>query len=159
MSEPHQEQKEIENRVRPMLDQYNYFIIGICIAGIGFSVSQTIGSSLSFCQIPLGLAILFWGLGIHYGLRAISFAISKEGLKFQYFEAIKKAVEISGGNPGLMVIAEENLVVYREGINLKLEAVVKKANSSIKWLYRFLIFGVLCFLFWHILQMYSNGMN
>lgn len=156
MSEPHQEQKEIENKVRQMLDQYNYFIIGICIAAIGFSVHQTIGASLSIHQIPLGLATIFWGLGIHFGLRAISFAISKEAIKHQYFESQKQLGEFVSNAPFSAPIAEETLNTIRDQAHKTLREVTEKANSRIKWQYRFFILGIFCFLVWHIIEMYFN---
>lgn len=45
-----------------------YYIIALCVASIGFSVTQTMGASLNYFQIPLGLAVICWGVSIYIAI-------------------------------------------------------------------------------------------
>lgn len=70
-----EEQKEIQKQFRQQQEKYTYYVIALCVAAIGFSVHKTIGLPLKWIQIPLGVAVLFWGISIYCGLNFIRYTM------------------------------------------------------------------------------------
>ena len=51
-------QADLIKTFREQQQKYAYYIIALCVAGIGFGVQKTIGMPLRQTQIPLGVSIL-----------------------------------------------------------------------------------------------------
>ena len=70
------EQLEIQNQFRNQQEKYTYYLIGLCVAAIGYSVNMTIGQELHYSQIPLGIALLCWGISCYCGLEVVGIGIN-----------------------------------------------------------------------------------
>lgn len=65
------EQLELHKEFREKQEKYAYYFVALCVASIGFSITQTTGQSLKWIQLPLGISVLSWGISIFCGLRYI----------------------------------------------------------------------------------------
>src|SRR5690242_5004679 len=50
-------------------NQYTYFIIGLDAAAIAYAIGKTDQRTFEWVLLPLGLAILAWGLSLYAGIR------------------------------------------------------------------------------------------
>jgi hypothetical protein len=69
-------QKEVYQQFRNSQDKYTYFLLAAAGAAIGFAITQTQGKPLSWTQLPLALAVIFWGLSFYYGCYFIEYITS-----------------------------------------------------------------------------------
>lgn len=83
------EQEEIRTQYRQQQEKYIYYIIALCVAAIGFSVHKTIGLPLKWTQVPLGIAVLSWGMSIYYGLRFLRGGLNILYDNHNYYEIIQ----------------------------------------------------------------------
>jgi len=144
-----EEQKEIQKQFRQQQEKYTYYIIALCIAAIGFSVHKTTGLPLKWIQIPLGIAILSWGISIYCGLKFISYVISTLYANNAYLDIIQ------GKNPDIGV-QPQKIEAATKGIKQAMESNTERANNFSTWQNRLFIIGFIAFLVWHILEMYNN---
>src|SRR5690606_18949994 len=71
-----EEQKELRIQFRQQQEKYVYYVIALSVSSIAFSVYQTTGRHLEWSHIPLGVAVLSWGLSVFCGLRFLAYVIS-----------------------------------------------------------------------------------
>ena len=57
---------ELHKQLRMVQDKYTYFLLAIAAAAVAYAIKLTTDSTLSFSKIPIGIAILFWGLSFDY---------------------------------------------------------------------------------------------
>jgi hypothetical protein len=134
-------QFNLQQEYREKQEKYVYYLIALSVSAIGFSIYKTDNQSLTFSQIPLGIAILSWSISIFCGLKFLKYIISNLYANNAYFEIIK----------------ENN----QDSINAKIKGFRKamKINSKSMSIYfkiqGFLFyFGILLFIVWHIIEMY-----
>lgn len=134
-------QFNLQQEYREKQEKYVYYLIALSVSAIGFSIYKTDNQSLTFSQIPLGIAILSWSISIFCGLKFLKYIISNLYANNAYFEIIK----------------ENN----QESLNAKIKGFIEamKINSksmSIYFKFQGLLFylGILLFIAWHIIEMY-----
>ncbi|NNH18505.1 hypothetical protein HLB01_05555 [Bordetella trematum] len=59
-------------RVDASREKYSYFQLGAAGACIAFALTQSKDQVLGLIHIPLGLALLLWGLSFYFGSKSIS---------------------------------------------------------------------------------------
>jgi len=47
------QQNDLQKQFRDKQEKYVYYLIALCVASIGFSITKTSGESLKWIQIPL----------------------------------------------------------------------------------------------------------
>lgn len=141
------EQLELHREFRDKQEKYAYYVIALCIAAIGFSVTQTIGQPLKNIQIPLGLAIICWGISINCGLRFIGIIVSSIHRNSMYFDLIQGKDSIAGKHPEKIEIGLE---VYHKGS----DELSKKSSSLYNWQERLFYIGIILFITWRLLEMF-----
>lgn len=127
-------------------NKYIYFLLAVTASAVAFAVQKTDGYIITDSLIPLGIAVLLWGVSFYYGLKNILW------------------VQAS-------IIANYNLLQFEKGIHpqqptdLSSHAVVvdtlrdiiddnsDKAQFYQIWQFRLLITGAVFFLEWHVLEM------
>ena len=142
-----EEQKEIVKQFRQQQEKYAYYIIALCAAAIGFSVTKTSGQPLRWVQIPLGLAVFSWALSMYSGLKFLSYVISSLYTNNEYFEILKGNDPKVGNHP-------ERINAAASGIMQAMEINSNRANSYAVWQNRLFYFGMMTFIIWHVLEMY-----
>ncbi len=61
--------KHLSNKLSETQTKYTYFLFAVAASAIAFSIQRTTGETLSWCQIPLGLAVVCWAGSFFSGCR------------------------------------------------------------------------------------------
>ena len=123
-------------------------MIALSVTAIGFSVYKTTGLQLKLTQMPLGLAILCWGLSVFCGLRFLKYVISTLYANNAYFDIIQGRDSEIGTHP-------QKIEAATSGVKQAMETNSNRASSYSKWQERLFYSGIILFLVWHILEMYQ----
>jgi hypothetical protein len=146
------EQKEIRNQFRQQQEKYVYYIIAMSVAAIAFSISSTNGIPLKYTQIPLGIAVVSWGISIYCGLTFLRYGMSILFANNAYFDIINGTSALVGKDPITIELASKALK----------EVVEKNMKTGSKYFYHeetFFYIGVVSFIIWHVLEMYVLGIK
>ena len=126
--------------------KYTYYIIALCVAAIGFVVTQTIGKPIKYIQIPLGGAVAAWCISIFCGLRFIQYQIAGLYNNVEYLKIQDGTSEMIAYNKGLIP----------QALNMMREILEKNGNKASKlanWQDWCFYLGIFLFIVWHILEM------
>lgn len=146
-----EEQKEIQRQFRQQQEKYVYYIVALNVTAIGFSIYQTTGKTLNCTQIPLGLAIISFGISIYCGLKFLKYLISNLYTNNEYFEILKGAHPEIGNNSQKIQLAS----------GIMKDIMIKNSNNASKFMTfqeTFFYFGIILFIVWHIIEMYKNSL-
>lgn len=134
-------QFNLQQEYREKQEKYVYYLIALSVSAIGFSIYKTDNQSLTFSQIPLGIAILSWSISIFCGLKFLKYIISNLYANNAYFEIIKENNQES---------INAKIKGFREAmkINSKSMSIYFKIQGFLFYL------GILLFIAWHIIEMY-----
>lgn len=143
-----QAQLQIQNEHRSQQTKYRYYIIGLSVTCVGFSVYQTTGQSLSFYHIPLALSIISWGISIYLGLKYLQYFLSILYADNALFKIRDGHEETVGSNPLLIKTAID-------GVTEAIKNNIKKSAKLANWQERFFYIGSFLFIIWHIITMYN----
>jgi acyl carrier protein phosphodiesterase len=144
------DQIEIKKQFRQQQEKYTYYLIALCVAAVAFSITITRDVSLRYSQIPLGLAVLAWGLSIYFGLKFIQTIISALASNNSYLDVLKGSHPKVGDNPQKIEYASN---ILKEAMEEK----SKTAGKFYDWQNRFFYIGFISFIAWHILEMYLKS--
>jgi hypothetical protein len=147
-----EEQREIQKQFRQQQEKYVYYMIALSVTATGFSVYKTTGLQLKWTQIPLGLAILCWGLSIFCGLRFLKYVISTLYANNVYFDIIQGRYADIGTHP-------QKIEAAKSGVKQAMETNSNRASAYSKWQERLFYCGIVLFLVWHITEMYQVTPN
>jgi hypothetical protein len=139
---------ELYKTHRESLTRYTYFLLAAAGAMIGLAVQQTSGLVLETSQLPLALAVVCWGLSFYFGCMHVAYVNSNLYTNL----SINSAVD--GTHPSLKDKSASYVHAAIEGMHNAFEYNANKANGFGNWQFRFLILGAICYLAWHVLQMY-----
>jgi hypothetical protein len=142
-----EEQLEIQKQFRQQQEKFIYYIIALAVAAIGFSVVKTTGQPLKLIQIPLGLAILFWGLSIYYGLNFLKLITSTLYANNVYFDILQGLHPEVGKHPERIEAASSGI---KQAMTRNSDKASKYASRQEKLFY----FGIVLFITWHLFEMY-----
>jgi len=134
--------------LRESQNKYVYFLLAIAGAMIGLAVQQTSGIGISSSQSVLALAVLCWGISFFFGCRYIAYVNSSIYTNIDILKAGK------GQHPDLKDKPLEHIQAAIEGMLMAFNSNAEKANSFARWQFIFLIMGAICYLSWHIFEMY-----
>jgi hypothetical protein len=137
--------KFIEARIEKLIfsakalsEKYVYYLLAIDAACVGFSVNQSKDLRLTYYQIPLGIAIIFWGISFKYGLNQISKFERQTSLNIRKLKLIISNTPFDNQDNVELYNVEEIIARFR-----------KNQNS-------YFAFGAFFFIIWHVLRMYNN---
>ena len=143
---------ELYKSLRESQNKYIYFLLAAAGAMIGIAVQQTTNAVLDKSQLALAVAVLCWGLSFFFGCRHIAYTNASIYTNIDILRAEK------GIHPKLKGKSVEHIKAAIEGMSDAFSYNSDKANSFAQWQFKFLIIGAVCYLFWHILQMYSRSL-
>lgn len=144
---PSEEQLEVYRQHNATSDKYAYFLLAAVGAAIALTINQTQTAKLSLSQIPLGVAVVLWGLSFYLGCRHI--LLVKATL---YSNGILLRVQ-HGEDP----VAGRNIEAIGITTDVMREIIEKQsrgAGRTAAWQFRCLVLGGVAYLMWHIYEMW-----
>jgi hypothetical protein len=142
--------EELVKQFREQQHKYAYYIIALCVAGIGFVTTQTMGKPLKITQIPVGFAVLAWCISISSGLNFIQYQISGLFNNIEYLKMPEGTNKLTGTHP-------EKIKMGMKIMEELLEKTSRKASRAAQWQDRFFYMGIGGFIVWHVLEMIQAG--
>ena len=127
-------------------------MIALSVTAIGFSVYKTTGLQLKWTQMPLGLAIICWGLSVFCGLNFLKYVISTLFANNAYFDIIQGRDSEIGAHP-------QKIEAATSGVKQAMKTNSNRASSYSKWQEKLFYSGIILFLVWHIIEMYQATPN
>jgi hypothetical protein len=137
---------EVYRQLRTSQDKYTYFLLAGAASAVALAVNRTTGASLSYWQVPLGLAVLCWGLSFYFGCRHIAYVNSNLYANSELLKVQSGTHPLAGRNPQLATAAAE-------GITKAMEANSEVANRYGHLQFRLLISGGILYIAYHVLEM------
>jgi hypothetical protein len=127
-------------------DKYTYYMLTAAGGAVALAVNQTHGAGLEWAQIPLGLAVLMWGISVFCGARRLMYV---NAVLFANLDLLR--VE-SGNHPE----AQELWKIHAasEGIRSAAASNSKKAGGFAMAQFRFLVAGSVLYVVWHVTEMW-----
>ncbi len=141
-----QAQLDIQKQLRERQDKFVYYLIALCVAAIGFSVTQTVGQKFEYLHYLLGTALLCWVISIFCGFQFQQIVMKGLFANNQYFDTIGGHLE--GVEPSALVdeVAKNILREKRDNYS--------KRSQRNFILQQYLFYaGLILFLAWHVIQM------
>lgn len=139
-------QMQLHNQLSVSQGKYTYFLLAIAASAIAFSTQITKDSVFSFSLIPLGLALLCWGLSFYCGCQNIRYSNSNIIANIELLRVEAGEHPDAQTHPQLMQAASE-------GIRIAFESNTDRLCSYNNWQFRFILIGALSFIFWRLIEM------
>ena len=139
--------REIYRQLRISQNKYSYFILAAAGAAIAFAINQTQGSSISYSQIPLTVAVLCWGLSFFFGCRQLAYVSST-------LLANAELLKVESGRHKQVGEHPQRMAATSQGIREAIEYNSNHANCLAHMQFRFLIAGAIMYIAWHVLEMW-----
>src|SRR5215204_717165 len=117
---------EVYRQLRLGQDKYTYFLLAAAGAAIGLAVNQTQGSALTWSQVPLGIAVLCWGLSFTFGCRHLVYVNANLYANAELMKVERGENPTVGQHPQMIGAA-------REGIQKAFDDNSDRANFYSKW--------------------------
>lgn len=143
-----EQQIELHRLFRQQQEKYVYYIIALCVTAIGFSVYKTTGQELKWTQLPLAISVGCWGLSIFCGLRFLKYILSSIYVNTGYLNILQGIEPGVGTHPEKMKIAASI-------VKQTMESISEISNNLSKWQERLFYSGIILFIVWHVLEMYT----
>ncbi|MFZ1081826.1 MAG: hypothetical protein WAO19_07865 [Candidatus Kryptoniota bacterium] len=137
---------EIYKSLRAAQEKYDYFLLAASGAAIGFAMTQTRTASISWSQIPLGFAVVCWGLSFFFGCRHLQYVASSLYANFELTKVQNGSNPLSGTDP-------QRIQAASEGIRKAIQSNSDRSNCLARLQFRLLVAGAICYIAWHILGM------
>jgi hypothetical protein len=139
-----EEQKELRIQFRQQQEKYVYYVIALSVSSIAFSVYQTTEQHLEWSHIPLGVAVLNWGISVFCGLRFLRYVNSTLRSNIDCNEILLGHHPDIGDDP-------QKIKAASSGVMKAIQINSRRAKRL--WQEYFFYLGIILFLFWHILMM------
>lgn len=140
-------QLEVYRALRESQSKYTYFLLAAAGAAIGFALTQTQNIGISCSQIPLGIAVILWGLSFYFGCRRLAYVNST-------LYANSALLNIESGQHPEVGNHPQHMQAASEGVRQAIESNSEIANKLGHWQFRTLIAGAVFYVSWHVLEMY-----
>jgi hypothetical protein len=127
-------------------NKYTYFLLAVTASAIAFSVQKTSGLKLTWSMLPLGLAVLLWGVSFFFGCKNLLWVQTSIYANYSLLQ-LQKGVHPEQPDHAQLLEAAIS------GVRSALESNIKNAQFYAQWEFRLLIAGAVFFLAWHIVEM------
>ena len=141
---------EVYRQHRTTQEKYVYFLLAAVGAAIALSVNQTQREPLEWSQVPLGVAVLLWGLSFYSGCRHLAYVQSTLFANAAMLNVESGRHPEVGNHPQLIAAASE-------GIRVAMETNSNRAKRFANWQFRLLILGAISYLGWHVYEMWLRS--
>ncbi len=137
---------EIHRQHRSGQDKYTYFLLAVTASAVAFSVQKTSGLKLVWPMLPMGFAVLLWGISFYFGCKNLIWVQTSIYANYSLLQLHKGVHPQQPDHP-------QKLAAAISGVRSALELNAKSAQFYAEWQFRLLIAGTVLFLAWHILEM------
>jgi len=134
---------ELHKAHREGQEKYIYFLLAAAGAAIAFAITQTQTATITLSKIPLGLAVLCWGLSFFFGCQQV---LQSSNLLQQNYQLLR----MQGGLHPDFPSDPASVAVIEKYLNEQ----VNKSGHYGRWQFFLLISGAVFFIIWHVLEMY-----
>lgn len=124
--------------------KYNYYIIALAVACVGFSASITTGMKIFPLTLPLGIAVLSWFATVYTGLSLINWRIASGQANIELLTLQSGHHKIAGSNRQLIDRGTKTLSSILNDNNKK---IINRGKVQIYSLY----IGIIMFVIWRVL--------
>lgn len=123
--------------------------MAVAASAIAFALHTTAESPLRYSQIPVGLAVAFWSVSFFAGCALQN--LIHASLRFNHKLLNMKAGldPLGGGDPAKIAFGVDTLWSM-------LDKNHTKSSRWAKWQLNCLIAGAVCYVVWHVLEMWSR---
>lgn len=142
-----EEQREVYRQHRVAQDKYEYFLLAAAAAAIALAVNQTQTAQLSWSQLPLGGAVLCWGLSFFLGCRYLAYTAST-------LHANAELLRVEAGQQQEVGTDPERIGAASAGIRQAIARNAKRADRLGRWQFRLLVIGAILYVTWHVWEMW-----
>jgi hypothetical protein len=137
---------EIHRQHRTGQDKYSYFLLAVTASAVAFSVKRTDGLKITYSLIPLGAAVLLWGVSFYFGVKNLLWVQTSIFANYSLLQLQKGVHPEQPDHPQILEAAIR-------GVRSAFESNIKNAQFYGIWQFRLLITGAIFFLLWHVLEM------
>ena len=137
--------RDLQNNVINEYSKYMYYMVALAVAAIAYSVHLSLDLKFEYRQIPLGLAVAFWGFSVYCGLGYINSTIVS-------MKEHARKLEYLGSN--IPQTIDQNHLQTLQGF---MTASQNKSNKMYRWNERWFYLGLFLFLIWWVWKIYSNS--
>ena len=137
---------EIHRQHRTGQDKYSYFLLAVTASAVAFSVKRTDGLKITYSLIPLGAAVLLWGVSFYFGVKNLLWVQTSIFANYSLLQLQKGVHPEQPDHPQILEVAIR-------GVRSAFESNIKNAQFYGIWQFRLLITGAIFFLLWHVLEM------
>ncbi len=143
------EMRQIHDQLHKAQNRYTYFLLAAAASAIALIIKSTDESTFAIPMLPLGLAVISWGVSFFYGCKNIQFVNSTLYANYNYLIVKSGLHPKAGKDPELISAASQ-------GIRKAMEYNSERANRFVKWQFKLLVIGALFYLVWHLLEMLAR---
>ncbi len=143
---PNSELLELQKQHQITQDKYTYFLLAITASAIAFSIQKTETLKITYSLIPLGFAVLVWGISFYFGVKSILYV---QSCIYTNYGLLQLKNGIHPKQPQNLELVEAAI----DGVKTAFEYNSNKVQFYSVWQIRLIILGGILFLFWHILEM------
>jgi len=140
-------QQQIIKEHKERQEKFVYYLVALAVSCIGFAVYNTLDAKLKLIQIPLGLAVISWGISVFCGIKFLKTALALLYDNSRYFD-VKNGHDKDIGN---------NQEKIKHAISIIKPILIDRANKIsvlFNWQIRLFYAGIIVFIIWRILEMY-----
>jgi hypothetical protein len=141
---------EVYKQHRNAQEKYIYFLLAAAGAAIALALNQTQGAKLAYSQIPLAIAVLLWGLSFLSGCKYLGYMQSTLFANAELLKVEAAEHPLVGGHPQIMKVASQ-------GIREAIESNSTRAGRFARLQFGFLISGAMCYIAWHVFEMWLRS--
>lgn len=134
---------EIYRSLSQLQEKFVFYLIALNVAAIGFAVYLTMDKPLVLTQIPLGMAVVSWGLSIWFGTNYLKKLIDSKSINFEMLKLEGNRTLI---NQNDYAAKSNDLMEEDQQIHVKIIQYLKYHEGLF-------YAGIIFFLTWHFLQM------
>ncbi|MBK8814175.1 MAG: hypothetical protein IPN42_01040 [Methylococcaceae bacterium] len=142
-------ERELYRLHREGQNRYTYFLLAGAATAIGFWLTQTRELALNPTQIPLGLAVLAWSASFFCGCKQLQYISSTLYNNAELLKIEAGRHPISGRHP-------EAIQIGSQVLRKILEDDSNTCGKFGAWQFRFLIYGSLLYITWHVFEMWAR---
>lgn len=143
-------EKTLYTTHRNIQDKHVYFLLAAAGAAIGFALTQTTSATLHWPQLPLGFAVVCWGMSFYCGCNHVNYAAATVYTNKELLRVKSGRHPDTYGDPQIIQIAAD---ATREAIEKHSNA----AGRAFRWQFRLLVLGAALFVVWHVGEMYLRS--
>jgi len=141
---------EIYRALREAQNKYAYFLLAAVGGAIALALNQTKGAALNWFQLPLGAAVLAWGLSFFFGCRHLAYVSSTLYSNAQMFRTERGQHPDVGADPQRIALASAAFKAAAEENS-------NRGNRFGHLQFRLFVYGAMFYIGWHVLEMYLRS--